>query len=214
MAKKDTTKTKEVVGIKKLSIHEKLFNGQQTVAPVFKVNPDETESYPYTRERDIIAEVKPVFKEQRLTYIFTTKESSIEDNKTKLTVTFTLINVDKPIETIVSDVVGTGINKEGSAAGAAAAYTMALKYWLAKLLMIEIGDSIDEPEKKKGTAKAKPADNKSEFEKSKNLIKTTRNTDGLIEFQAELKSGKFYNAEQKAELDKLIVARLTELQNG
>lgn len=200
--------------IKKLSIWEKVYNVQQNVAPVFKVNPGETDSYPYTRERDIIGEVKPMLREQRLMYFFTTKSAGVIEGdikKRRLSITFTLVNVDKPTETIITDMETEGENRDTGATGIAGAYTMATKYYFAKMFMIEIEDSVDD-NSKKGAAK-KP-DQTTEYEKSKKLIDSTRNLDGLMEFQEQVRTGKFFNGAQKADLEKRIAARITELQNA
>ncbi len=210
--KKPTTKP----NVKNLSIYEKVYNVQQNVAPVFKRNPGEAEGYPYTRERDVIGEVKPMLKEQRLMYYFTTKQASVVENdqkKRKVTLTFTLVNLDKPTETITTDMDGEGQSE--NSAGIAAAYTMAVKYYLSKMFMVEIEDSIDEPQEKKGATKStKALDKTSEYEKSKKLISSTRNIDGLLEFIEQLRTGKFFTPEQKADLEKLAKDRVTELQNG
>lgn len=206
-----TTKDK-AQNVKKLSIYEKIFNVQQNVAPVMKTAPGEGDGYAYTRERDIIAEVKPMLKAQRLTYVFTTKNRTDEDPKRrKLTIEFKLINVDNPTEYILTDMAGEGISKEDSATGIAAAYTMALKYYFSKMFMVEIEDSLDQT---KGKGKEKKPDAATEYEKSKKLIESTRNVDGLIEFQEQVKTGKFFNKEQREDLEKRITARIAELQHA
>ncbi len=206
-----------------LSIYEKLFNLQQNVSPVLKTGKNTHHKYDYTKEIDIIAEVKPVLKEQRLTYFFTTKEGTVEADpkKRKLLVTFTLVNVDKPSETIVTDVVGEGENKEGSVVGVPVAYTMALKYYFAKLCMLETGTDAEFQEiekarkgKKNEGKDDRPADPAVEYEKHVKIIKSSRNIGGLIEFSDKLKDSKFYNAEQKKSLQDLVTARVAELENA
>lgn len=203
--------------IKKLSIYEKLFNAQQTIGAVLKTGENTHHKYKYAKELDIIAEAKPVFKEQRLTYTHTTKACIADGKSRRLTITFNLINVDKPTEVIPYDVEAEGENKEGSVVGIPVAYTMALKYFLAKALMLETGNDaeIDTLNKKKKEAGKEGKTDKNpdeEYQRSLNLIKSTRNIDGLHEYATKVKEGKFFNQTQKDVLLQAIEARLTELQ--
>ena len=213
--KKNAGPTQE--NIKKLSIYEKLFNAQQTVGAVLKTGENTHHKYKYAKELDIIAEAKPVFKEQRLTYTHTTKACIVEGKSRRLTITFNLINVDKPTEVIPYDIEAEGENKEGSVVGIPVAYTMALKYFLAKALMLETGNDaeIDTLNKKKKEAGEKGKQDKNpdeEYQRSLNLIKSTRNIDGLHEYATKVKEGKFFNQAQKDVLLQTIEARLAELQ--
>ena len=213
--KKNAGPTQE--NIKKLSIYEKLFNAQQTVGAVLKTGDNTHHKYKYAKELDIIAEAKPVFKEQRLTYTHTTKACIVEGKSRRLTITFNLINVDKPTEVIPYDIEAEGENKEGSVVGIPVAYTMALKYFLAKALMLETGNDaeIDTLNKKKKEAGEKGKQDKNpdeEYQRSLNLIKSTRNIDGLHEYATKVKEGKFFNQAQKDVLLQTIEARLAELQ--
>lgn len=207
--------------IKKLSIYEKLFNAQQTAGAVLKTGENTHHKYSYAKELDIIAEAKPVLKEQRLTYTFTTLKAVTSDTdakKRRLEVRFTLINVDNPSETIVTDMVSEGENKDGSVVGIPVAYTMALKYFLAKILLLETGNDaeiqkLDEKKNKESNKKTEDKDPNEEYAKSMRLIKSTRNVDGLIEFSEKVKNGKFFNEKQKEDLIVCINARVDELTN-
>lgn len=212
--KKNAGPTQE--NIKKLSIYEKLFNAQQTVGAVLKTGENTHHKYKYAKELDIIAEAKPVLREQRLTYTYTTKACTADDKKRRLTITFLLINVDKPTETIAYDIESEGENKEGSVVGIPVAYTMALKYFLAKALMLETGNDaeIETLNKKKKEGKENKPDKNpdEEYQRSLNLIKSTRNIDGLHEYATKVKEGKFFKEEQKTVLLKAIEDRIAELQ--
>lgn len=214
--KKNASPTQE--SIKKLSIYEKLFNAQQTVGAVLKTGDNTHHKYKYAKELDIIAEAKPVFKEQRLTYTHTTKACIVEGKSRRLTVTFNLINVDKPTEVIPYDIEAEGENKEGSVVGIPVAYTMALKYFLAKALMLETGndaeiDTLNKKKKEAGKENKSDKNPDDEYQRSLNLIKSTRNIDGLHEYATKVKEGKFFNQTQKDVLLQAIEARLAELQH-
>lgn len=222
--KPDAKKTHPAHTIKKLSIYEKLFNAQQTAGAVLKTGENTHHKYNYAKELDIIAEAKPIFREQRLTYTFTTKTRHIPegDNKKRgLTITFYLVNVDNPKETIAYDIESEGENKDGSVVGIPVAYTMALKYFLAKALMLETGNDAElqslEEKKKKGTGAKDPKDKpdpESEYKRSLNLIASTRNIDGLITYAEKVKEGKFFSEAQKTALQAAISNRVDELSNG
>jgi len=217
-------KTHPAQTIKKLSIYEKLFNAQQTAGAVLKTGENTHHKYNYAKELDIIAEAKPIFKEQRLTYTFTTKERRLieSDNKKRgLAITFYLVNVDKPEEKIAYDIESEGENKDGSVVGIPVAYTMALKYFLAKALMLETGNDAElqnlEDKKKKGAGAKDPKDKpdpESEYKRSVNLIASTRNIDGLISYAEKVREGKFFNETQKTALLAAINSRVDELSNG
>ena len=214
--KKNAGPTQE--NIKKLSIYEKLFNAQQTVGAVLKTGENTHHKYKYAKELDIIAEAKPVFKEQRLTYTHTTKACIVEGKSRRLTITFNLINVDKPTEVIPYDIEAEGENKEGSVVGIPVAYTMALKYFLAKALMLETGndaeiDTLNKKKKEAGKENKSDKNPDDEYQRSLNLIKSTRNIDGLHEYATKVKEGKFFNQTQKDVLLQAIEARLAELQH-
>lgn len=215
--KENTRLTHPAQTIKKLSIYEKLFNAQQTVGAVLKTGENTHHKYKYAKELDIIAEAKPVFKEQRLTYTYTTKACVADAKSRRLTITFYLINVDKPEEKIAYDIESEGENKEGSVVGIPVGYTMALKYFLAKALMLETGNDAEievlNKKKKEGNDKNKTDKNPDdEYQRSLNLIKSTRNIDGLHEYATKVKEGKFFKEEQKTVLLKAIENRIAELQ--
>lgn len=211
--------TKNAKRIKTLSIYEKLFNAQQMAGTVLKTGYNNHHNYSYAKELDIVAEAKPILKEQRLTYYFGTQDIKEVEKKRILTTKFYLVNVDKPSEQIPYNIVSEGENKEGSVVGIPVAYTMALKYFLAKMLMLETGNdaelaTLEERRKgKKGADEKKPTPAE-EYEKHLRLIKSTRNVSGLIEFSEKLKTSKFYTAEQKENLQKAITNRVDELENA
>lgn len=217
-------KTHPAQTIKKLSIYEKLFNAQQTAGVVLKTGRNEHHKYDYSKESDIIGEAKPILGEQRLTYIYTVLGAKLQESdikKRELTIRFTLINIDNPTETIVTDIKSEGENKEGSTVGYPVAYTMALKYYLAKLLMLETGNDAEVQIielKKKAKKEAKGEKIKQnpteEYEKAMRLVKSSRNVQGLMEYSEKVKTGKFYTDEQKESLLKAISNRVDELDNG
>lgn len=223
-------KPKEVKKKKLVGIHEKIFNVQQKVALVIKGGKHGSNGYSYAREIDIIAEVKPLLGEQRLVVIPRTKSLVTDGKQQTVKILFTLVSVDNPSESISSDWYGVGEDKAGSVVGTPIAYTMALKYYLAKMFMVETGEDAERGDApspntntsyigkkatgKKTTDEAPMEDPVMALAKTKSLIASSRNIDGLIELDSKLKGSKLYNAEQKAELHKVINTRVDVLQNG
>lgn len=185
------------------NIYCRVWGVQQDIHTVVKSGFNEHFKYAFARERDIIAEIKPLLGKYRLVVLHTlVKEENVADIA-KLTFKFTIVNIDDPKEFIEAE--GIGYGKDTQDKGAPKAYTMALKYFLSKQFLVETGDDTEDDKKGK---KESPVET---FEKAKKMILASRNVDGLIEFSEKLKTSKLYNVAQKKELEKAVSNRVSEL---
>jgi len=202
------------------NVYAKIANIQHSIHTVIKGGYNEHFKYSFARERDVVAEVKPLLGREGLVITHTlkseqettrTRSSGTTAYLTKLTFTFRITNVKDPLDFVEADAIGFG--QDGEDKGAPKAYTMALKYFLAKMFLVETGDDAEETGRSAGKKGAKgttaPAEEK--FETAKRMIKESRNTDGLLEYATKLKDGKTFNATQKKELNELIKTRIEEL---
>lgn len=188
------------------NVYERIANIQQSIHTVIKGGFNEHFKYKFARERDVIAEVKPLLGKERLVITHSlVKEEQVGDI-TKLTIRFRITNVNDKDDAIEADAIGYG--KDSQDKGAPKAYTMALKYFLSKMFLIETGDDAEESRGKKG---AEPASAK--FETAKRMVKESRNVDGLVEYAEKLEGGKTFSASQKKELQALLKSRVDELQS-
>lgn len=191
------------------SIYERKFNVASAVEMARKGGEHASNKYKYSREVDIIQAVKPYMIAQRLWYTASTVSHEKNDKLKTIAVKYTLYCVDKPEEKLEEVFYGEGEDKSGSTVGTPIAYTMSLKYWLAKTFMIETGDDA-EIEQKRGKAN-ESADAK--FEKAKKMIAGTKKVDGLIAYSDKLKDSKTFSDEQKKELQKLINDKVDSIQS-
>lgn len=206
---------------RKANVYEKIFNIQQAIHTVIKSGYNDHFKYKFAKERDIIAEVKPLLGKEGLVITQSlTKEEESEHgtsgsgNKkflSKLTFRFRITNIKDKDDFVDGDAIGYG--QDGEDKGAPKAYTMALKYFLSKQFLIETDDDAEEGRNKRTTGNRKDDEPVGEkFEKAKRMIKETRNVDGLIEYSEQLKTTKgSFNATQKKELQGLVNARIDTL---
>ncbi len=234
MSEKPTTKpsvkyvTKEEVSLRKKNIYEKIFNVQHGVKTVMKSGKNTHSNYEYATEKDFISEVKPLLKQERLLVIANTKTHTKVEKLHTVTVEFKIVNVDNPSEVDISSFDGTGEDKAGSAVGLPVAYTMAVKYFLAKYFLNETGTDAEAQEPEVPTAEGAPAvhvakteakkpskeDLASSHSRAKAMIASTRNIDGLITYSEKLDgSDSRFTKEQKDELKTIIKNRINELEN-
>lgn len=199
------------------NVYAKIANIQQGIHVVIKGGTNEHFKYKFARERDVVAEVKPLLGKEGLVITHSVlKEEEIEHGTTssgakkyltKLTIRFRITNVKDKDDFIEADAMGSG--QDGEDKGIPKAYTMALKYFLSKMFLIETGDDAEE-ERKGGKEKSTAADEK--FETAKRMIAGSRNLDGLLEYQDKLKNGKSFNPAQKKEIEVLLKKRIGELE--
>ncbi len=189
---------------------QKMFNVQQAVQTVIKGGTNANHGYKYAREIDIISEIKPLLKEQRLVITSTTNyHERIGEKNNKISVEFTIRDVDCPSCFYVANYMGMAEDKAGSNVGLPIAYTMALKYFLSKTFLVETGDDV-EAERKKG--KGGDESTEAKFEKAKLMILKSSNVDGLIDYSETLRIKKSsFNDKQKKELNQLLDKRISEL---
>lgn len=212
-------------GKAKASIYERIFNVQQGVKVVMKSGKNTYHKYDYATERDVLAEIKPLLKEQRLVVLENAKEHvMLTDKKHKIGVEFTIVNLDNTDERDVSTFYGVGEDKEGTVVGLPIAYTMAQKYFAAKKFLLETGDDpeadqntdsgIDTRTRKQREKDAKSGgDMTQEIETVKRMIAGSRNIQGLLEYKNKrLPESQKFNKAQKEEIGKLVEKRVAELQ--
>lgn len=209
------------LGGREPNVYEKIFNVQQGIHAIIKGGFNEHFKYSFARERDVIAEVKPLLGKEGLVITNSLlKEEEIEHGTTssggkkflaKLTFRFRITNIKDKEDFVEGDAIGYG--QDGEDKGAPKAYTMALKYFLSKQFLIETGDDAEDDKGRKGKAGEEPSGAK--FEKAKRMIKESRNVDGLMEYGQKLgEKGSSFNATQKVELQKLLKERVDELTGG
>ncbi len=190
-----------VISEKKMSLIEKIFMVQQEVGIAQKSGENIHNHYKYAKELDIISTVKPILGKYRLAITHTTVSREVVEKTKTYGINFTIHNIDGN-ETKDTLIYGEGEEKAGSTVATPIAYTMALKYFLAKTFLIETGDDAEIEKRKAG--KGETQDQK--FEKAKKMIENTKQAGiaGLIEY-AETKLPKSaFTKEQKAELTALI----------
>lgn len=209
---------KKVVGA---NVYEKIANIQQDIHTVIKGGYNDFHKYKFARERDVVAEVKPLLGREGLAVTHSlVKEEEVphgstkagsEKYLTKLTIRFRITNVKDATDFVDADVIGYG--QDGEDKGAPKAYTMALKYFLSKMFLIETGDDAENNQKggKKGAA-PEQADQK--LAVAKRMISESRNLDGLIEYREKMREGKGFGAAQKKELEALLKERISALEEG
>lgn len=223
MALTDEQKTvKKVAEARGINVYEKIANIQQAIHTVIKGGYNDFHKYKFARERDVVAEVKPLLGKEGLCITHSlVKEEEVphgstkagsEKYLTKLTIRFRITNVKDKDDFVDADAIGYG--QDGEDKGAPKAYTMALKYFLSKMFLIETGDDAENDQKggKKGSASYMPNDQK--LEVAKRMISESRNLDGLIEYREKMREGKGFNAVQKKELETLLKERIGELEAG
>lgn len=200
------------------NIYEKIANIQQDIHTVIKSGYNEHFKYKFAKERDVIAEVRPLLGREGIAITHTLlKEEEIEHGVTstgskkyltKLTLKFRLTNVKDIADFIEVDSIGSG--QDGEDKGVPKAYTMALKYMLSKMFLIETGD---DAEQDKGKGDKKGADATADkFETAKRMINDSRNIDGLLEYVENLDKKSTFTVAQKSQLKTAVQARITQLE--
>lgn len=193
------------------NVYEKIANIQQDIHVVIKGGTNTHFNYKFARERDVVAEVKPLLGREGLCITHSLVSESQTGELTKLTIKFRITNVKDKDDFVEADAIGYG--KDGQDKGAPKAYTMALKYFLSKMFLIETGDDAENDAKgKKGATTPAQADQK--FDTAKRMVAESRNLDGLIEYREKMREGKGFNAAQKKELEALLKERITALEEG
>jgi hypothetical protein len=233
-AETPTPPTQEVIVVaaKVLGTAERLLCVQTEAKTVLKSGHNKFSHYQYATEGDYQNELKPLLKKHGLVLIPKgVMNLDVKGSTVFITMKWLLGNVDNHRDTHTFTFVGAGRDTEAKSAdvgdkAVAKAMTMANKYMLAKLFQLESeddadkGDSKGEDKKdgKKPAAGAKTGDTQApvggEFAKALNMIKTSNNVDGLINWAEKIKDSKLYTQEQKLELQKAINSRVDQLSQG
>lgn len=215
-------KKRTVKNIKKtLSVYERIYNVQRDLKTVLKSTEHAHSKYMYATERDFIAEVKPLLARERLlvladTLSHTAIANSEGQNQHTVAVKFTIVNVDNTEQTVPETFYGVGDDKKGSVVGLPIAYTMALKYFLAKTFIAETGTDAEgqSDEGKKGKeSKAAGETPEQATETIKRMLAGSRNLDGIREYlNNRLPKITKLNAVQKKEIKEAAEKRIKELE--
>ena len=226
--------TQETVAVeaRKKNLAERLLAVQTEAKTVLKSGHNKFSHYQYATEGDYQNELKPLLTKNGITLV----PKGVMDFKVTgatvfITMKWQLINVDNVRDTYTFTFIGSGRDTEAKSAdvgdkAVAKAMTMANKYMLAKVFQLESEDDADKEdaknkgEDKKGGNKGdktQQGDNKesgSDYATAVNMINSSNNVSGLIDWAAKIKDSKKYTADQKNELQKMINRRVDELQNN
>jgi len=219
---KDAPKAKRQRKAKKPSLLERIFNVQHGVKVIMKTGRNTYHKYNYATERDVLAEIKPLLKEQRLVVLESVKEHvMLGDKKHKVGVEFTIVNLDEQTERLTEVFYGIGEDKEGTVVGLPIAYTMAQKYFAAKHFLLETGDDAEADQNTDaGTDTRTRAKREKEDENPQQATETiikmlagSRNAEGIREYlNVRLPKITKLNATQKKEIKEAGEKRLKELE--
>jgi hypothetical protein len=203
------------------NIYGKIMNIQQDIHTVIKSGFNDHFKYKFAKERDVIAEVKPLLGREGIAITHSVlKEEEIEHGTTstgakkfltKLTIKFRLTNVKDVTDFIEADAIGSG--QDGEDKGVPKAYTMALKYFLSKMFLIETGDDAENYKKDSKGGKNAPANTEDKFSTAMTMIKGSRNIDGLEEYVENMEKSKNFTAAQKNQLKKAVKNRVDEISS-
>jgi len=208
MAKKQTEKPK---GKKFVNLWDKILAIQSESTMALKGGTNEHHQYKYAREVDILDIVKPLLTKYRVAVTQTSISHETTDKRDKIGIDFQITNVDEPIQFITERFYGTGEDKAGTVVGTPIAYTMALKYFLAKTFLLETGDDAEIEKRKKTRNEDEPVEVK--FEKAKKMIEKSKDVAGLVEYDKMAQKSQTFTKEMKAEIHKLITAKVDGNEN-
>ena len=220
---KAPAKKRNAKGSKKtLSVYERIYNVQRDLKTVLKSTEHAHSKYMYATERDFIAEVKPLIARERLlvladTLTHTAVPNTEGQNQHTVAVKFTIVNVDDATQTVPETFYGVGDDKKGSVVGLPIAYTMALKYFLAKTFIAETGTDAEAQDEADSKKRGKGAEETPEqaTETIKRMLAGSRNIDGMRDYLTNrLPKITKLNAAQKADIKKAAEARIAELEAG
>lgn len=207
----------------------KIMAVQQNVQVVAKLGFNDFHKYKYAYERDYIAEIKPLLGTEGLVIVQTVKHAVERDvqtaknieNRVTIHVAYTIRDVETNQAHTVCFV---GQGQDVGDKAFPKALTMANKYFLAKTFQVETGDdaenegNIEHAKTPKGKNAPVVQNTPDEsvavkFERAKALLRNIGDANKLLEALEGIKESKIYNAEQKAELSKLISNKLDEIDN-
>lgn len=212
------------------STAKRLLAVQTEAKTVLKSGHNKFSHYQYATEGDYQNELKPLLNKHGLVLIPKGVQSiDVKGSTVFITMKWLLGNVDNGKDTHTFTFIGSGRDTEAKSAdvgdkAVAKAMTMANKYMLAKVFQLESEDDADKGDAKgedkkdgkkpgaKGTDTQTPVGG--EFAKALNMIKTSNNVDGLINWAEKIKDSKLYTQEQKLELQKAINSRVDQLSQG
>ncbi len=135
------------------SIYQRILAVMEDVKRVEKKETNLEQKYKYASESDITEMIRPLLVKHGLVLLMTkngeTRWRSRGEGKSQIagiTMTFTLVNVDKPEDRITYEMSGEGM--DGGDKNEYKAFTGCVKYALAKPFLVSTGDDAEEAEKK------------------------------------------------------------------
>ena len=209
MTEKAKTKTEGKPVI--LNLMQKIFLVQQAVEIAKKEGRNEHHQYWYAKEINILDAVKPLLGKYSLLVTQTTVSHEIVDGLNKIGIDFTITNAANPEEKITERFYGTGADKAGTTVGTPIAYTMAVKYFLAKTFLLETGDDAEIEKRKKAGGNNETPEQK--FTKAKGMIEKMNKVEGLLEYDKIAKQSESFTPAMKAEIHKLISTKVDAISN-
>lgn len=182
---------------KSANLFTRLVKAQSDAKKLEKTKPkSDGMKYEYVTHDDIASEAKKILTKHGILFFPSISNHEQEGNKTVINVKATFYNADKPDEKLETEGLGFGVDNQDKGPGKA--YSYACKYILAKTLMLNTSDDIEEHDIDFNPAATSEAALKTRI-KTENDIKDWVNSfNGLIDEAAtwdELKKLKTDNAE-------------------
>lgn len=212
----------------------KIMAVQQSVQVVAKLGYNDYHKYKYAYERDYIAEIKPILGTHGLVITQSLSElierdvttaKGATENRATVKMLFSIVDTETSEQ---KDFVFPGSGQDAGDKAVPKALTMATKYFLGKIFLVESSDdaeneALSNAEKvtkmnlKKGIqpfepgkpGQPKPVD----FEKAKTLISNLGDKNKLFEVLEGIKASKLYTEEQKKEISLIISQKINEIDN-
>lgn len=127
---------------KSANLFTRLVKAQAEAKKLEKTTAKNGMKYDYVTHDDIASEAKKILTKHGILFFPSVKNHEQEGNKTVIIVTATFYNADKPNEKLETEGLGFGVDNQDKGPGKA--YSYACKYILAKTLMLNTSDDIEE----------------------------------------------------------------------
>lgn len=124
------------------NLFTRLMLAQKAAKKLEKTEAKSGMKYDYVTHDDIASEAKKILTKNGVLFFPTVNKHEQEGNKTVINVKATFYNVDKPDEKLETEGLGFGVDNQDKGPGKA--YSYACKYILAKTLMLNTSDDIEE----------------------------------------------------------------------
>lgn len=124
------------------NISTRLVRAQHDARRLEKTKAKNGMKYDYITHDDIASEAKRILAKNGILFFPSIEDFSQDGNRTVVTVSASLINADKPEETLNTRGIGYGVDQQDKGPGKA--YSYAVKYILAKTLLLNTSDDIEQ----------------------------------------------------------------------